>query len=376
MWNNSYYYLKPYIKPLLSQKNIILMKDLLKQIHTIVDVLKKATSSRIDQLSDENNKKYNSELFNEIDKEITQLGNRLSGYETPFYTLEAIYFLSPNFDKKLLKMLEFYFTDLILEWAETDKLVDDIYSKYDGVPLPENYVRLTKLTGKINNIFTTVIFDINKFCNLYLDTDFNKTVSYMEHQFIAKHFSEISNQFKITIKGEEKELNSNKVEEFVKAVNTIEQIRGGAKLHNSEKTIEEILNEDPNNINKIGYNVCFISDYTFTYSENDNSYDKIHEIGIFLNKSGICKADVDVFTTALNNNSNNCETKLLWNGTKSDAIRIVDYLKISISEFNNCFKFEDNKKLQRKHESKDGASLLSDFLLRLNRNNMQSSLLY
>lgn len=34
------------------------MKDLLKQIHIIVDTLKKPTSSRIDQLIDENNKKH------------------------------------------------------------------------------------------------------------------------------------------------------------------------------------------------------------------------------------------------------------------------------------------------------------------------------
>ena len=103
------------------------MKDLLKQIHIIVDTLRTATSAQIEQLIDrENEQILQIDKFNEIDKKITDLESNISGYNSPFYILESIYFSSQNFQKRFIRHLEINTTSMMLNWVQIERVINDI----------------------------------------------------------------------------------------------------------------------------------------------------------------------------------------------------------------------------------------------------------
>lgn len=55
--------------------------------------------------------------------------------------------------------------------------------------------------------------------------------------------------------------------------------------------------------------------------------------------------------------------KILWNGTKADAIRFIEHFNITKAQFNKMFYFEDLKPLLAGHKDKIGTySVLSDIL--------------
>ncbi len=346
------------------------MKDLLTQIHTIVDTLRTATSAQIEQLIDKENEQIlQIDKFNKIDKIITDLEINISGYNSPFYILESIYFSSPNFPKIFIENLEISATSMMLNWVKTERVINDINEKFNGIPLPDDYAKFTSFGQKVNSIFATLINGVNWFCNMYLETSVINSLSFHEHMIIADKFEQISKQFKIIIKGEEQEkLDIRKVNDFIESLSTIEMLRDGVELNNNDKTIKELLMEDPNNIDKVGYNINFISGNTFSFSDKDKNYSLIIEISTFLHRNNLCQDNIDNISTALTSNSDKaCDNKVLWVGSKSDAIRVANYLNISLFNFNNCFTFKDDKKLERKHESKNGASLLSEYLMNLQK---------